>query len=282
MTFHVEDPGPLALIQDRGRPGMGHLGVTTSGAFDRRALRQANALLGNPPDAAAIELLGGGIVLRAGSPHVIAVTGSPGAIGLDGRVVAEGRAIPVAAGQRLRIDSPRTGLRSYLGVAGGIVIHRELGSCATDTLAGLGPAPLAAGDVLEIGPPARLPDLQDVLPLGRSGDVLLDVVLGPRDDWFTRQAVRHLLEAPWRVSPASDRIGVRLSGPTLDRRIERELPSEPCVRGSIQVSADGQPIVFGPDHPVTGGYPVIAVVTDAHTDRLAQARPGDVVRLRPR
>lgn len=282
MTLIVEQPGLLALVQDRGRPGMGHLGVTTSGAFDRRALRQANALLGNEPDAAAIELLGGGLVLRAESAHVIAVTGSPGAIRVDGRAVAEGRATPLGAGQRLTIDAPVTGLRSYLGIAGGLVIASELGSSATDTLAGLGPAPLAAGDVLDPGPPTRRPDLEDVLPLGGDGDVLLDIVLGPRNDWFTDRAVRRLLEEPWQVSPASNRIGVRLTGPVLERRIERELPSEPCLRGSIQVAADGQPIVFGPDHPVTGGYPVIAVVVDAHTDRLAQARPGDIVRLRPR
>lgn len=282
MTLLVEQPGLQALIQDRGRPAMGHLGVSTSGAFDRRALRQANALLGNSPDAPAIELLGGGLVLRADSAHVIAVTGSAGAPRLNGRLIAEGRATLLSAGQWLTIDAPVTGLRSYIGVAGGLVAARELGSSATDTLSGLGPVPLTAGDVLDTGVPARLPDLEDVLPLGGAGELLLDVVLGPRADWFTDRAVRQLLEEPWQVSPASNRIGVRLTGPALARRVTRELPSEPCVRGSIQVAADGQPIIFGPDHPVTGGYPVIAVVIDAHTDRLAQARPGDIVRLRPR
>lgn len=282
MTLVVESPGLLALIQDRGRPGLGHLGVTTSGAFDRRAFRQANALLGNGPDAAAIELLGGGLVLRAESAHVIAVTGSAGMLRVDGVPVAEGRAIRLGAGRRLTIDAPVTGLRSYLGVAGGILADRELGSASTDTLAALGPATLAAGEVLDVGTSARVPDLEDVLPLGGAGEMVLDVVLGPRDNWFMPQAVRHLLEDAWRVSPSSDRIGVRLTGPVLERRIERELPSEPCVRGSIQIAADGQPIVFGPDHPVTGGYPVIAVVIDAHTDRLAQARPGDTLRFRPR
>lgn len=280
MTLLVEDPGPLALIQDRGRPGLGHLGVTTSGAFDRRALRQVNALLGNHPAAAAIEVLGGGLVLRAESSHVIAVTGGAGALRIDGRTMTEGRATILSAGQRLTIDAPVAGLRSYLGVSGGILVDRELGSAATDTLAGLGPPALRAGDALRIGTPSRRPDLEDVLPLGGAGQVLLDVIVGPRDGWFTQQAVRRLLEEPWRVDPASDRIGVRLAGPPLERRIERELPSEPCVRGSIQVASDGQPIIFGPDHPVTGGYPVIAVVIDAHTDRLAQARPGDIVRLR--
>jgi allophanate hydrolase subunit 2 len=121
-----------------------------------------------------------------------------------------------------------------------------------------------------------------VLPLLRTGTVTVDVVLGPRDDWFTGAAVRKLLEEPWHVSPASNRIGVRLTGPALERATSLELPSEPCLRGSIQIAADGQPIVFGPDHPVTGGYPVIAVVIDAHTDFLAQARPGQRIRFRRR
>ena len=129
------------------------------------------------------------------------------------------------------------------------------------------------------GPRVTHPDLEDIPPLGRSGDLTLDVALGPRDDWFTEGAVRLLLESAWQVSPASDRVGVRLTGPTLERSRTDELPSEPCVRGSIQVSADGQPIVFGPDHPVTGGYPVIAVVLDRHTDHLGQAAPGQVVRF---
>ncbi len=147
-------------------------------------------------------------------------------------------------------------------------------------MAGLGPAPLRAGDRLEVGPASHPPDLEDIPPLGRSGELTLDVALGPRDDWFTPAAVRLLLESPWQVSPASDRVGVRLTGPLLERSRTDELPSEPCIRGSIQVSADGQPIVFGPDHPVTGGYPVIAAVLDRHTDRLAQAAPGQVVRFR--
>ena len=147
-------------------------------------------------------------------------------------------------------------------------------------MAGLGPRPLQAGDRLEVGPASHPPDIEDIPPIGHSGELTLDVALGPRHDWFTDAAVRRLLEAAWQVNPASDRVGVRLTGPALERSRSDELPSEPCVRGSIQVSADGQPIVFGPDHPVTGGYPVIAVVLDRHTDWLAQAAPGQVVRFR--
>jgi biotin-dependent carboxylase-like uncharacterized protein len=280
MSLVVEQAGPRSLLQDRGRPGRASLGVTTSGAFDRGALRQVADLLGNPPDAAAVEVLMGGLSVTATADHVVAVTGGVGPLLVDGRQVAHGRAVPVLAGQRLEIGPVTAGLRAYLGVAGGFVGAAELGSTSTDTLAGLGPAPLAAGDELTVGPSGRTPDRPDVPALTTSGTVELDVVLGPRDDWFTAEAVARLLGTGWIVTSSSDRVGVRLDGSPLERSRDGELPSEPCVRGSIQVSTDGLPVVFGPDHPVTGGYPVIGVVVDAHTDRLAQARPGDEVRFR--
>ncbi|MCW2749190.1 MAG: allophanate hydrolase [Aeromicrobium sp.] len=282
MTLLVEQPGLLSLIEDGGRPGRGHLGVSPSGAFDRTALRQANALLGNDPGAAVIELLGGGLVLRAEESTLCAVTGAVGPITLDGGSATYGRGLRMQPGQTLILGPPTTGLRTYVGVAGGFAVTGELGSSSTDTLAGLGPSALKAGDRLDIGPRRPLPDLEDIPPLGRVGDLTLDVIIGPRDDWFTADTVRLLLESRWEVGTASDRIGVRLSGSMLDRARSEELPSEPCIRGSIQVTADGQPIVFGPDHPVTGGYPVIAVVVNAHTDLLAQAAPGQSVRLRRR
>ncbi|VXC31588.1 biotin-dependent carboxyltransferase family protein [Aeromicrobium sp. 9AM] len=280
MTLVVESPGLRTLVQDLGRPGLGHLGVSPSGAFDRSALRQVNLVLGNDADAAALEVLGGGLVLLAETSSWVAVTGGAGAITVDGDPAAYGRAIPLQPGQRVSLGSPTTGLRAYVGVAGGFAVPEELGSRSTDTLSALGPQPVRAGDRLETGSPSHPPELEDVPPIGRAGELTLDVTLGPRDDWFTAAAVRRLLESAWHVSPASDRVGVRLTGATLERSRTEELPSEPCIRGSIQVSADGQPIVFGPDHPVTGGYPVIAVVLDQHTDRLAQAAPGQVVRFR--
>ncbi|MRK00645.1 5-oxoprolinase/urea amidolyase family protein [Aeromicrobium sp. S22] len=282
MTLLVERPGPLSLVQDRGRPGLGHLGVSASGAFDRGALRQANALLGNDDGAAAIEVVAGGLVLRAAAPHVVAVTGAAGPVTIDGRQVPAGRALRLDTGQRLAVDPPTWGLRTYVGVSGGLAVAAELGSASTDTLAGLGPAPLRAGETLRTGVGRPPPHLEDVPALARTGEITVDVVLGPRDDWFVPAAVRRLLDDPWQVSPVSDRVGVRLTGGVLRRARDAELPSEPCLRGSVQVAADGLPMVFGPDHPVTGGYPVIAVVLDAHTDRLAQARPGQVVRFRRR
>jgi biotin-dependent carboxylase-like uncharacterized protein len=278
MTLLVEAAGALSLVQDLGRRAMGRFGVSASGAFDRPAMRQANRLVGNDPGAAVVETFGG-LVLLAESTHAVAVTGASGPITLDGRPAAYGRALRVSAGQRLTIGVPAVGLRTYVGLAGGLAHPRELTSRSTDTLAGLGPSPLAAGDRVDAAGHRSVPPLHDLPALDRSGDLTLDVVLGPREDWFAPAAVSAFLTSPWRVSPASSRVGVRLDGAVLARAVQRELPSEPCVRGSVQVAADGRPIVLGPDHPVTGGYPVIAVVVDAHTDRLAQARAGQVVRF---
>src|SRR5690606_16905554 len=161
---------------------------------------------------------------------------------IDGHPAAYGRALPLRPGQVLAIGSPASGLRTYVAVSGGLTVAAELGSRSTDTLSGLGPAPLRAGDVLAAGPRCPVPAVEDVPALGRTGELVLDVVLGPRDDWFAASAVRALLESPWQVGSASDRVGVRLTGPTLERSRTEELPSEPCVRGSIQVAADGQPI----------------------------------------
>jgi allophanate hydrolase subunit 2 len=155
-----------------------------------------------------------------------------------------------------------------------------LGSGSRDTLSGLGPAPLAVGDVIPVGRGAvALPHVDQAAVRPASGP--LRVVLGPRDDWFTADAVRTLLSTPWAVTSAADRVGIRLDGPALTRRDPaRELPSEPVVTGSLQVPPDGRPVLLGPDHPTTGGYPVIAVVVDADLDRVAQAVPGQILDVR--
>lgn len=279
MSLTVLAPGALTLVQDAGRPGLGAQGVGAAGAFDRAALRQAHDLLGDGPDAAVLEVLGGGLRLRAEHDHRVVVTGAVGPLHVDGVAVEHGRAFVVRTGQELRVGPFQLGLRAYVGVAGGIDVEPVLESRSADTLSGLGPPRLAEGDVLPVGPAHRAAEVEDVPALLTSGVITVAAVPGPRDDWFTDEAVRTFFSAAWTVSDRSDRIGVRLEGPELERRIIEELPSEPCVRGSVQVVSAGLPVVLGPDHPVTGGYPVIAVVTDAGVDRLAQARPGGVVRF---
>lgn len=280
MSLTVVHAGLQTLVQDAGRPGYASSGVGMAGGFDRAALRQANTLVGNPPNTATLEVLGGGLRVRATREHVLAVTGAVGPIHVAGVPVEHGRAFVVQPGQDLELSSFAVGLRAYLAVSGGIIAEHLLGSRATDTLSGLGPAALTEGGKIPIGIGRRPVELPDIQALISSGEISVDVVLGPRDDWFTTAARARFLATGWTVSPTSNRIGVRLEGPPLERSVEVELPSEPCVFGSVQVTSAGLPVVLGPDHPVTGGYPVIAVVADRHLDRLAQLRPGETLRFR--
>jgi biotin-dependent carboxylase-like uncharacterized protein len=280
MSLTVVSPGLQTLVEDLGRPGFGSSGVSCSGAFDRTAHRQVNVLVGNQMDAPTLEVLGGGLRLRATRTHTVAVTGAVGPILVDGHPVEHGRSFALLPDQSVEVGTLEVGLRAYVGVAGGMSVEPVLRSRSTDTLSGLGPAPLAQGDVLRVGFPGPAPDFMDVPALLSSGSTSVDVIPGPRDDWFTDDAVARFLGSAWTVSPTSNRIGIRLEGPALERSRADELPSEPCVFGSVQVTSEGLPVVLGPDHPVTGGYPVIAVVADRHLDRLAQVRPGETLRFR--
>ncbi len=279
MSLLVVDPGHLTLIQDAGRPGLGAQGVGAAGAFDRAAMRQLHVLLGDPPESAVLEVLAGGLKLRAEADHRLAVTGGIGPVHVDGEHVEHGRAFVARAGQEVVVGPVGLGLRAYVGVAGGLEVDPVLGSRSADTMSGLGPSRVAAGDVIAVGTPTHPAEVEDVPALLTSGSTTVSAIPGPRDGWFTDDAVRTFFSAQWSVSARSDRIGVRLEGPSLDRQVTDELPSEPCVRGSVQVVSAGTPVVLGPDHPVTGGYPVIAVVLDDHVDRLAQVRPGELVRF---
>lgn len=293
-ALQVVRPGLQLLVQDRGRPGMAALGVSASGAADRTALADANRAVGNGPDDAALEVVGGGAVLRFRDARVAAVTGATARLDLtaaDGTAQPVDHGVPFAVeeGDELTLGAADTGLRAVVAVRGGVIVPDALHSRATDTLAGLGPAPLASGDVVALGDPADAPSPVDsaVPPrpaLPRAGEtVVLDIVLGPRDDWFTHDALQVLQDQPWLVTPRSDRVGVRLQGETpLARARDGELPSEGAVTGAIQVPPEGQPVLFLPDHPLTGGYPIIGAVVDGCLDLAAQLPPGAYVKFRVR
>ena len=271
--------GPLTVLKDAGRPGQAGQGVAPSGAVDRSAYARANALVGNPPGTAVLECTLGGLRIRFDEPAVVVLTGTDAVLSVDGTRSQVEEVIEVAAGAEVSVTMPRRGLRSYLAVRGGFPVPPVLGSRSTDRLAALGPARPAAGDTLPIGPTPTSPAPISLAAADPGDDRPLEVDLGPRDDWFTAEAVETLLSAEFTVSPASDSVGLRLDGPVLARARTEELPSEGVVRGSIQVPPDGHPIVFQADHPVTGGYPVIAVLTPEAADRAAQARPGSKVRF---
>lgn len=274
----VGDPGPLALLQDLGRQGFAHIGVTRSGALDRAAHRRANRLVGNQPNAVTIESLAGGLTLTAIRDQVCAITG-----GLSGARVLGGRLLPadapfaLLAGETLDMGTVGVGLRGYLAVRGGFTSAAVLGSAATDTLAALGPRALTAGDRLRVGEPVGVVGAPEPAP---AHPTTLRYVPGPRADWFVAPSLMALDDREWTVSPRSNRIGLRLDGTALVRRRAGELPSEALALGSIQVPPDGQPVVFLADHPVTGGYPVIGVVIGDDLDAAAQLAPGTRLRFR--
>lgn len=289
-VLRVVDAGLQTLVQDAGRLGAAAMGVGRAGTSIRGAYRAANALVGNAPGAAALELGHGGFASDALATTVLALTGAarPGRITgpFGSRSVAQGTPFGLSAGERLTLGPAERGLRSILALRGGIGGEAFLGSRARDTLAGLGPAPVAVGDEIRsagaatyaVGAPAgQDPDIP------APGDVTtLRVILGPRDDWFNAEAVARLTGQTWKVAPQSDRVGVRLTGDPLRRDTAHtgvELPSEGVVLGSIQVPPDGQPVLFLADHPLTGGYPVIAVVHDDDIDLAAQLTPGSAVRF---
>lgn len=281
--LHVEHPGALALVEDLGRPGLAHLGVAASGALDRGALALANRLVGNSDGAAALELLVGGLRARFEGESWFAVTGAWGSIRLDGRPVAPYTAARGRDGSVLEIGIAERGIRYLLAVRGGLDVPAVLGSRSRDTLAGLGPEPVAAGAALAVGPEpaASVPVVDQDVAFPPPGEtVTLALRPGPRADWFTDAARTALFEAEWRLSEQADRVGARLVGPALERRVTGELVSEATVPGSVQVSGGGQPTILLADRPVTGGYPVIAVVASASLDAVAQLRPGQAVRFR--
>ena len=296
MSLEVVRSGPLSLVQDAGRPGLAAIGVSPSGAFDRTAFARGAMLIGNDPALhAAIEVTLGGLSVRAVGPVTLALTGAECPATIDGRVAAWGRPFLLDAGELLTLGLPRTQLRSYLSVAGGIDVPPVLGSRSTDLLSGLGPPRVTARMVLPIGSPPMVPEeLASAAPQtvpeelvsaaserheGPPPPPTLELLPGPRTDWL---ADAEALATSWTVSPDSNRVGIRLTGTVLERspsRVGAELPSEPLVRGAVQLPPSGQPVIFGPDHPTTGGYPVVAVLTEESSDQLAQCRPGDLVTL---
>ena len=270
------------VFQDDGRPGQGGQGVSASGALDMGALHRANRAVGNPPGTPALEITLGPVRLQAEQPMVLALTGAASAQ-VAGQTIAPGTAFALDAGDEIRIDPPQAGMRSYLALRGGYDVAPVLGSAATDTLAFVGPEALTSGAV--IAPAQRpaaavgAPEAEPALP--RPGDLVeLPVTLGPRTDWFTPDMVSHFLTQEWLVTPQSSRVGIRLQGEQpMTRPDANELPSEGTETGAIQIPHSGQPVLFLADHPLTGGYPVIATLMPQALDLAGQIPPGARIRF---
>ena len=280
-----------ALLQDLGRVGHAHLGVGASGAADRDALQAANRSVGNPVGLPCLEITLGNFSFESSHDAVIAIVGAVTRISVqsvsgDSREGCMTQPIALKAGDRVTLGYPERGLRSYLAVRGGFAVPLTLGSASRDTLAVIGPVPVVKGSVLAIAPSTAKLDLETKKlvprdPLPKAGEtVVLDVTLGPRADWFTASALALLSTQTWLVTPQSSRVGIRLRGEQHLARLDaHELPSEGLVCGAIQVPHDGQPVLLLADHPVTGGYPVVAVVAEHHLDLAGQIPPGAKIRF---
>jgi KipI family sensor histidine kinase inhibitor len=283
-ALEIVEEGLLTTVQDLGRHGHRRLGVPQAGALDTDACRAANRALGNAPDAAVLECVLLGPVLRFHRPVSFAVAGADlGAVleraDLGAWPVPLGTAVRARPGNLLAFTGRRAGCRAYLAFAGGLDVPLVLGSRSTDLTAGFGGLSGRAvrrGDVLALGGASPVVPPAAPLPTPDPGeDVVVRVVPGPQHDAFTAEAHRRLLGEPFRVGASSDRVGYRLEGPPLRTVDSREVVTDGMVPGCIQVPPDGQPIVVLADGPTTGGYPKIATVVTADLPRLAQLAPGE-------
>lgn len=286
-VLRVLEPGAHSSVQDAGRFGLQALGVPVSGVLDAEAMRLANALVGNPPGTAVLEILheGPALEVRAASARV-ALAGTAGGMEIEGLGTAlAGRSVRLERGQVLRVGRLADSACCCLAVAGGFDLEPCLGSLSTyprAALGGLHGRGLRRGDRLPLrlaeapeGGELRLPAMAWGPP-----QAPVRVVLGPQQDRFTRRALRHLRESRFSVSAEADRMGMRLDGPRLAHRGAYDLVSDGIATGAIQVPGSGQPIVLLADHQTTGGYPKIATVISADLPALGRCRPGDALRFR--
>ncbi len=281
----VKSSTPLCLLQDAGRFGVRHLGVTQGGALDWVSMSWANKLLNNPLNAAVIEVTLGGLTLLAESDCCLALAGADLGAMLDERPIAPWRSFFVRKGQQLRFTRPITGARAYLAAPGGFAALDVLGSCATVTREGLGGLEgsgkaLAEGDQLTYSgasfelralPDHLIPDFSDQRPL--------DVVLGAQIGQFSGLSLFDAFNSDWTLDSRADRMGMRLLGPELVYQ-GKPMISEGIPLGAIQVPPDGQPIILLNDRQTIGGYPRLGALTPLSLARLAQKLPGSVVRMK--
>jgi len=284
VALTVLDAGWATSSQDLGRPGWAHLGVARAGAMDPASATLANRLVGNPQTQAVFETAGG-LRVRAERSLAIAVTGARVPVTVDGHPAPWDAPVLVRAGAVVSLGHPPSGggRWAYVAVRGGLDLGTELGSSSWDSLGGLGPTPPGSGQRLGIGPDpggAMLVDLAPRAPLP-TGMLSIRLWPGPRSAALSPDQWRRLTSVAWTVGADSDRIGLRLDGPSTTRAGADDLASEGLVPGAVQVPRDGRPIVMMRDHPTTGGYPVVAVVDPEDLAALAQRQPGEVVLLVP-
>ncbi len=286
--LRVVSAGFAPTLQDFGRPHVQHIGVPPSGALDPVALRIANALVGNPPETAAIELrvMGPTVEVEAEAVRLALVgTGSPVEILGERRVEAPShQSIRLTRGRRLRVGGLSDTGVAYLAVEGGFAVEPVYGSLSTYTRArigGLDGRALRDGDLLALRQPAAA-ERAEQRCADRSwwsdGDPVR-VVLGPQEDYFTADSLAAFFGGEYRITREADRMGVRLDGPVLQHARGHDIVSDGIATGAIQVPGNGRPIVLLADHQTTGGYPKLGTVISADVPRIGRMRPGDALRF---
>ena len=268
-------------LQDQGRIGYANIAVPTSGAFDQKSHQLANRLIGNFPNACAIESLRGSFEFGTDSELVISATGAPASVQVDGREHEMFRSIFVPAGSVVSVSPGSLGMRTYLAIRGGIVGNQIMGSSSYDELSQIGTPPIKPGDKFSVENQVAGSITGDYIPgsvITGLNTVELETMPAPRWSGFSNSDI--LFTSEYQVTSSVNRVGLRLSGPALVWNSESRLASEGVVTGAIQIPVDGMPLIFGPDHPTTGGYPVVAVVSRNSLDLLAQTAPGTVIRFK--
>ncbi|HVL65652.1 MAG TPA: biotin-dependent carboxyltransferase family protein [Vicinamibacterales bacterium] len=285
MAITVVRAGMLTTVQDLGRWGHQHLGVPVAGPMDWYAHRLANRLVGNPDDAAALEVTLIGPELATDAHVVCATAGAEFELTAGGRSIVPGEAFELRAGERLRFGPCRAGCRATLAVAGGLAVPPVLGSRATSLISRLGPfggRALQAGDSLPVGTGPRRPPATGAVRLAPpAGGARLRVVPGPHEDRFAAGTVEDLPARRYVVTPESNRMGYRLEGPPIVHSGSADMLSDATPVGSIQVPASGLPILLMADRQTTGGYPRIATVITADLPVAGQLAPGDWIEFVP-
>jgi biotin-dependent carboxylase-like uncharacterized protein len=286
-ALSIIDPGMTAFVEDLGRYGYQRYGVTVSGVVDEQAARIANFLVGNDPSLALIEITLKGMSLEFLDETLFAITGSGCEYTLNGKPLALWQSHRAGPGDTLAGGFCTGGLRNYLAVAGGVEVPEIMGSRSTNLrgkFGGLKGRALQKGDILPAGPcsPAERPERglrEDRIPRYDS-ELTLRVIMGPQDDAFTGAGKATFLNAPYKVSFDSDRMGIRLTGEKIEHVKAADIISDGIAFGSVQVPGDGLPIIMLAERQTTGGYCKIATVISADRSKLAQARPKTTLRFR--
>lgn len=284
-SVRVQAPGLFTTVQDFGRLGYQRFGVPVAGVFDRYATSVANWLVGNEANTSVLEASYLGPTLVTDCPLQAAITGGTTTATLDGEELPGYQSFTWRPGQVLAMGSVLVGARAYLAVSGGWPVPLVMDSRSTYVRAALGGhegRQLQAGDQLPVEPTGsvwsrHLP--RAFWPVIRP-EACLRFVPGPQEDHFLAETVRLFPQTSYRVAPASDRMGIRLQGAAVTPE-RPDIVSDAIALGSIQVPKDGQPIIMGPDHQTTGGYPKIGTVISCDMDKLAQLRPGDLIHWQP-